>query len=246
VIDTHAHLDACEDAPGDLVARAREAGVGRVIWVAAWPESWRPALELAEREDGVYAVLGLHPQRADEELPAEKLRDLLASERAVAVGETGLDFYRDYAPRDRQLALFKTELELAKDVGRAVVIHTRAAEEETLQALESFSGTVVMHCFSSPRLLPAALERGYYISFAGNVTYPKALELREAATQVPPDRLLIETDAPFLAPQSQRGRPNEPAFVVHTLAVLAETRGDDRAELEARIDANAATAFSLP
>ena len=126
-----------------------------------------------------------------------------------------------------------------------MVIHTRAADDETRPALESFAGTVVLHCFSSPALLPAALERGWYVSFAGNVTYPTADELREAAALVPPDRILAETDSPYLAPQARRGRPNEPANVVHTLAVLAEARGAAPDELSAQIDANASAAFGL-
>ena len=126
------------------------------------------------------------------------------------------------------------------------MVHTRDADDETAAALEGFEGTVVLHCFSSPSLLPVALERGYYVSFAGNVTFPKAPELREAAAAVPADRLLAETDSPYLAPQPRRGRPNEPAFVVHTVAALADARGEDAAALAEQIDANATAAFSLP
>jgi len=125
------------------------------------------------------------------------------------------------------------------------VIHMRAAEEETTATLEGFEGTVVLHCFSSPELLPVALERGYYVSFAGNITYPKAEHLRAAASQVPADRLLAETDSPYLSPQPRRGRPNEPANVVHTVAVLADVRGEDPATLARQLDENAASAFSL-
>ena len=131
-------------------------------------------------------------------------------------------------------------------MGKPVVIHCRAAEDETARMLEAFDGVVVLHCFSSPELLPVALERGYYVSFAGNVTYPKAEELREAARHVPADRILAETDTPYLAPQPVRGRPNEPANVIHTLAALAEVRGDDAEALARAIDANATAAFSLP
>jgi TatD DNase family protein len=126
------------------------------------------------------------------------------------------------------------------------VIHTRDASVETVAALTAFDGTVVLHCFSAPELLPAALERGYYVSFAGNVTYPKAAELREAARAVPPERLLAETDSPYLSPQPRRGRPNEPANVVHTVAALAEARGEEPGALSARLHANAAAAFDLP
>jgi TatD DNase family protein len=248
VIDTHAHLDACADRPSALLRRAREAGVERVLTVGTGIESSRAALDLAERHEEVFAVLGIDPHQAGgrEADRLAELRELLDHERAVAVGETGLDFFRDHAPRDRQLRLFEAELDLAAELGKPAVIHSRDADEETARALERFHGTVVLHCFSSPGLLPAALERGYYVSFAGNVTYPKANELRTAAAAVPAERILAETDSPYLSPQPRRGRPNEPANVTHTVAVLAEARRADADELAARIDANAAVAFSLP
>jgi TatD DNase family protein len=246
VIDTHAHLDG-PDAP-ELLARAREAGVGRVIAVGTTIDGCRRALQLAERDPGVFACLGIHPHEAagEEAERADELRELLEHPRAVGVGETGLDFFRDYAPHDAQRRLFDRQLELARELGRPVVIHTRAADDATLAALAGFEGTVVLHCFSSPALLEPALERGWYVSFAGNVTYPKAQELRAAAARIPADRILAETDTPYLSPQPRRGRPNEPANVVHTLAALAEARGEDADELGARIEANAAAAFRLP
>ena len=246
--DTHAHLDACADPPAELLVRARAAGVERIVAIGSGLDSCRETLAIARREHRVFAALGIHPHQAAEP-DAERLdelRGLLADERAVALGEIGLDFYRDYAPRDRQQRLFEHQLELAAELGKPVVVHTRAAVEQTAAALESFAGIVVLHCFSEPDLLPLALERGYYLSFAGNVTYPKAGQLREAARLVPAERLLVETDSPYLAPQPRRGRPNEPANLVHTVAALAETRGEDEATLSARLDANATTAFSLP
>ena len=170
----------------------------------------------------------------------------LAHPKAVAVGETGLDFFREYARHDAQHRLFDLQLQLARELSRPVVIHTRAADDATLEHLSAHEGTVVLHCFSSPALLEPALDRGWYVSFAGNVTYPKAEELRAAAARVPDDRLLAETDAPYLAPQPVRGRRNEPANVVHTLAALAEARRADTNELAAQIDANAAACFGLP
>ena len=245
--DTHAHLDACVEPAEELVARARAAGVERIVAVGSGLDSCRETLAIANRERGVWAALGVHPHQAGdpdaEQL--DELRRLLGDERAVAVGETGLDFYRDYAPRDRQRDLFRRQLELAAELGKTVVVHTRVADEETAAALEAFEGTVVLHCFSSPELLPVALERRYYVSFAGNVTYPKAEELREAARRIPADRLLAETDSPYLSPQPRRGRPNEPANVVHTVAALAEAREEEPAQLAARLDANAVSAFSL-
>jgi TatD DNase family protein len=248
VIDTHAHLDACAEPADDLVARARDAGVERIVSVGSGLESWRETLAITRRHDGVFAALGIHPHQAAEHDAEglDELRDLLSDSRAVAVGETGLDHYRDYAPRDRQLDLFEGQLALAAELDKPVVVHTRDASDETAAALAGFDGTVVLHCFSSPELLSVALDRGYYVSFAGNVTYPKAEELREAARAVPWDRLLAETDSPYLSPQARRGRPNEPANVVHTVAVLAEARGEPEDELASQLDRNAAAAFGLP
>ena len=247
MIDTHAHLDSAE-APEELLARARAAGVDKIVAIGSGLGSCRTTLAIAEREPGVFAALGVHPhQAADKDAGRlDDIRALLASPRAVAVGETGLDFFRDYAPRDRQRRLFDAELTLAAELQKPVVVHTRAAEAETAAALAEFSGTVVLHCFSSPELLQVALERDYYVSFAGNVTYPKASDLCEAAALVPLERILAETDTPYLAPQPVRGRPNEPAHVVHTVVALAEARGEDPSELAVRIEANAQAAFSLP
>ena len=245
MIDTHAHLDP-EDA-SEVLARARDAGVGRVLAVATTLAGARETLALAERHDGVYACLGIHPHNAGDP-DADRLGELallLSHERAVAVGETGLDYFRDYAPRSAQRSLFDRQLELARECDKPVVIHTRAADEDTLEVLAGFEGTVVLHCFSSPALLGPALEHGWYVSFAGSVTYPTAGDLREAVRNVPADRLLAETDSPYLAPQPVRGRRNEPAYVVHTLAALAELRGESPDELAARIDANASVAFGL-
>jgi TatD DNase family protein len=250
VIDTHAHLDGCELPPAELVARAREAGVGRVITIGSGIESCRTALAIARREAGVFAALGIHPHQASgpeaTDAAIAELAELLADEGAVAVGETGLDFYRDWAPREDQGRLFAAQLQLAAELGKPVVIHNRDADSEVAEALAGFDGTVILHCFSSPGLLGTALERGYYVSFAGNVTFSTADVLREAARRIPAERVLAETDSPYLAPEPRRGRPNEPANVVHTVAALAETRGEDASELAAQIDANATEAFSLP
>ena len=246
MIDTHAHLDACAHPPDELVRRARDAGVGTILTVGTTIERCRTALELADRHDDVFAIVGIHPHEATDDHDLDALRDLLADPRAVAVGETGLDFFREYAPHDRQRALFRQHLELAAELGKPVVIHNRAADEDVLEELASFEGTVVLHCFSSPSAMPTAIEHGYYVSFAGNATYKNASELRLAATQVAADRLLTETDAPYLSPEPLRGRPNEPANVVHTLAALASARGEDVDELAAQVDENAKRAFGLP
>ena len=248
MIDTHAHLDACADRPSALIRRARAAGVDRIVTVGTGIDSCRAALELAERHEEVFAALGIDPHQATDHEASRigELRELLDHERVVAVGETGLDYFRDGSARDRQRRLFDAELALASEVGKPVVIHTREADRDTADVLAGFTGTVVMHCFSSPGLLATVLERGYYVSFAGNVTYPKANDLRSAAAQVPGERILAETDSPYLAPQLRRGRPNEPANVMLTVATLAEVRREDADELGAQIDANASAAFSLP
>jgi TatD DNase family protein len=247
LIDTHAHLDACAEPPGTVLERAQTAGVERVITVGTGIDSCRTALRLADEEAGVYAALGIHPHDADTDdaRRLDELRELLAHDRVVALGETGLDHYRDYAARASQLRLFVEQLALADEVDLPVVIHSRAAAADTADALVSFPGDVVLHCFSEPELLGVALKRGYYISFAGNVTYPKAVALRDAARQVPADRILFETDCPFLAPQPVRGGSNEPAYLVHTVDALAEVRGTSRDELVQAVDANADRLFGL-
>lgn len=247
MIDTHAHLTALDDED-EAVRRAVEAGVTRILTVGTDVDDCRRALALTERHDGVFAILGIHPHEAGTagEKELRELRQLLAHPKVVGVGETGLDWYRDYAPRDDQRRLFAAELELAAELGKPVVIHTRAADDDTLAGLAHFSGTVVLHCFSSPQMLPAALERSWYVSFAGNATFPKAVDLRLAASQVPAERILAETDSPYLAPQPVRGKRNEPANVVHTLAALARTRGSEPSELERQIELNAAECFGLP
>jgi TatD DNase family protein len=246
VIDTHAHLDALDD-PGGAVGRARAEGVTRVVTVGTGIDSCRRALELAERHDGVYAALGIdqHQAATGEASRIDELRALLAHPKALAVGETGLDGHHTFATLDQQRALFERHLELADELAKPVVVHCREAATEIAAILAGFRGTVVLHCFSEPGLLEPVRRHGWYASFAGNVTYPRSEALREAAARVPADRLLAETDSPYLAPQGLRGRPNEPANVVRTLSVLAEARGETADELGQRIDANATAAFRL-
>jgi TatD DNase family protein len=247
VIDTHAHLDACEGPVAKVLERARDAGVTRVVTIGTGIDSCRRSLELAEAHEGVVAALGIDPHQAStpEAGRVGELRRLLAHPKAVAVGETGLDNHHRLAEPSDQRRLFGEQLALADELGLPVVVHSREADTDTAAALAGFGGPVVLHCFSSPPLLAIALERGYFVSFAGNVTFPKAAELREAASEVPFDRLLVETDSPYLAPQPVRGRRNEPAFVQHAVRTLAEVRGVDPAELGSQVDANADEVFRL-
>ena len=246
--DSHAHLDVCAEDAAALVDRARVAGVSRIVTIGTGIESCRTALAIADAHEGVYAALGIDPHQAGtaEAERIGELRDLLAHPKAVAVGETGLDNVRREATPIQQQALLDAHLELADELGLPVVIHNREADSETARALETFGGTVVLHCFSSPELVPVAVERGYFVSFAGNATYRTAAALREAAAQVPRDRIVVETDSPYLAPQPVRGKPNEPANVTHTVHALAGARGESVEELAAATHANAATAFALP
>jgi TatD DNase family protein len=247
VTDSHAHLDACEDDASALVERAREAGVTRIVTIGTGIDSCRAALRIAEAHDGVHAALGIDPHRAatPEARRIDELRELLAHPKAIAVGETGLDTVRRHATPAEQRRLLDAHLELAEELELPIVIHNREADAETVSALAAFRGTVVLHCFSSAELAPVAVERGYYTSFAGNVTYANAAALRSAATTIARDRILVETDSPYLAPLPLRGRPNEPANIVHTLHVLAEARGESFDDLATVTDSNATAAFAL-
>lgn len=246
--DSHAHLDACDEAASTLVERARDVGVTRIVTIGTGIESCRQALAIAEENDGVYAALGIDPHQAGspEAARIHELRELLAHPKVVALGETGLDTVRRYATPQQQRRLLDEHLALAEELDLSVVIHNREADEETVAALEPFTGTVVLHCFSSPDIVSVAIDRGYYLSFAGNATYSNAASLREAAEVVPRDRILVETDSPYLAPQPVRGTPNEPGTVVHTIRALAAVRGETFEELAAATHANAAAAFALP
>jgi TatD DNase family protein len=247
VIDSHTHLDRGPAPGAELVAAARAAGVRRILTIGMDSESCRAALELAEAHEEVFAAVGRHPNASTgyDDAVTEELRELAAHPRVRAIGETGLDDYRDYAPRADQERAFSAQIELAREVAKPLVIHTRAADEDTIATLDREAGglEVILHCFSMPSRLEACLERGWWISFAGNVTYPKARELAAAAERVPLDRVLVETDAPYLTPQVHRKERNQPAYVVHTARFVAERRGVSYEELEAAVEANSARLF---
>jgi TatD DNase family protein len=248
MIDSHTHLHLCEPPNAQLVEDAAAAGVTRMLTVGIDGASCRAALAAAEDFPQVYAAIGRHPNAAKgfDHADLAELQALAAHPRCVAIGETGLDFYRDSAPpRADQQRAFAAQIELARHTRKPLVIHTRAAESETLDQLahEADGVSVVMHCFSMPERLDECVARGYAISFAGNVTYKNAAELADAAKRVPEDLLLMETDAPYLTPQVVRKHRNQPAFVMHTLAFVAQLRGVSADELGATVERNAARVF---
>jgi TatD DNase family protein len=247
VIDSHTHLDRGPAPEPELVAEARAAGVKRILTIGMDSASCRAALHAAEAHEGVYAAIGRHPNEATgyDDAVTTELRELAVHPRCRAIGETGLDDYRDYAPRADQERAFRAQIDIAHELGKPLVIHTRAAEDDTVATLAQHARglEVVLHCFSMPARLDECLEHGWWISFAGNVTYPKATDLAEAAEQVPLDRLLVETDAPYLTPQAVRKERNRPAYVVHTARFVAERRGISYDELDAAVEANAARLF---
>jgi TatD DNase family protein len=247
VIDSHTHLHLCEPPDTELVAAAEAVGVTRMLTVGTDGASSRLALTAAEAFPQVYAAVGWHPNAAKgfDDADLAELQALAAHARCVAIGETGLDFYRDTAPRADQERAFAAQIALAHETGKPLVIHTRAADDATLDQLASEASglSVVIHCFSMPARLEECLERGYAISFAGNVTYKNAADLAEAARLVPEDRLLVETDAPYLTPQVVRKERNQPAFVAHTVAFIAALRGVSTAEIGATVERNAARVF---
>jgi TatD DNase family protein len=247
VIDSHTHLDLCEPPDAELVSAAERAGVMRMLTIGIDGASCRAALAAAEAFPQVYAAIGRHPNAATgfDDADLAELRALAAHERCVAIGETGLDFYRDGAPRTDQERAFAAQIALARESSKPLVIHSRAAEQETLSQLaaEAEGLSVVIHCFSMPARLHECLERGYAISFAGNVTYKNAADLAAAASAVPDEHLLVETDAPYLSPQVVRKHRNQPAFVVHTAEFLAELRGVSLNELSETVERNAARTF---
>jgi TatD DNase family protein len=248
VIDSHTHLDMCEPPTAELVDAALAAGVTRIVTVGTTSESCRAALAAAEEFEPVYAAIGRHPNEAAgfNDAVLGELRDLAQHEKCVAIGETGLDYYRDYAPREDQQRAFASQIELAAELDKPVVIHTRAAEDDTLRALNerASEARVILHCFTMAARVRECLEHDHWwFSFAGNATYPKATDLRQAARLVPAARLLVETDAPYLAPQAVRGKPNQPAYVVHTARAVAEERGVPYSEFEATTECSAAAVF---
>lgn len=252
LIDSHAHLDdgAFDNDREAVFVRAREAGVEAIINVGFNAARWATTLALCERFPDTYAVLGLHPHDATawDATTAERLREVLRQPNVVGLGEIGLDFYRDYAPHDRQRAALLAQLALARETGLPIVVHSRAAEEETV-ALIAESGVTrgVLHSFSGPlAVAERALALGLHLSLTGPVSYPKAEHQRDLARLIPLDRLLLETDCPYLAPQARRGKRNEPAFLRFTAAAIAGARGEPIDAVIGAAGRNTLQLFALP
>lgn len=247
MIDSHTHLDSCEPPNAELVGQARAAGVKRILTIGTELESCRAALAAAGEFDEVFAGIGLHPNATTgfKASDADWIAELAAEDNCRAVGETGLDYYRDNAPRVDQFSAFQAQIEIARSVDKPLVIHTRSADDDSIAQLREYADgvTVILHCFSMPDRLDECLAEGWFISFAGNVTYKKAQDLAAASAKVPDDRILVETDAPYLTPQVVRKEHNRPEFVAHTARFVAQCRDQSYEEFDALVEANAAALF---
>jgi TatD DNase family protein len=253
MIDSHTHLFLCERSESELVADALAAGVKRMLNVGLGGKENAAAIGAAERHAEVFASVGCHPTETGgfDDARASEIAELAAHEKVRAIGETGIDYYRDTASPADQRRAFEAQVAIARERGLPIVIHGRDKDDETkaideiFEVLDEGAGDtpVILHCFSAPWRAADAAERGWYCSFAGHTTYPGSTDLREAARELPAELILVETDAPYLAPQTVRGKPNEPAYVVDTARVLAGMRGISYEELEEIVEANARTLF---
>jgi TatD DNase family protein len=252
LVDSHCHLDFPDFASelDETVARAREAGIGHMLTISTRIRKFGDVLAVAERFPDVTCSVGTHPHSASEErgIPVSEIVEYTSHPRVVAIGEAGLDYFYQNSTREDQEAGFRSHIAAARETGLPLVIHTRAADEDTARILreETARGVfpAVLHCFTGGRkLAETGIELGLYISFSGILTFPKSKELRELAADLPLDRLLVETDSPFLAPQPYRGKRNEPSFVRHTAKVLADVKGVTEAEIAEITTSNFFTLF---
>lgn len=253
LVDSHCHLEykgLVEDQP-NVLARAREAGVGQFLNISTRRSEWGQVVATAERESDVWASVGIHPHEADQhaDLGRDVLLEATHNPRVIAIGETGLDYYYDNSERETQRGLFRMHIGVSRETGLPLIIHTRDAEEDTLEILEDELGKgaypALIHCFTASSAFgKRVLELGLTISLSGIVTFKNAKELQEIAKEIPRGRLLVETDSPFLAPVPHRGRPCEPAFVANTAQFIADLRGEDIEELAAYTTENFRKLFS--
>ena len=247
MIDTHAHLDMLK-TEDDLLESVKK--LDYIITIGCDIDEIYKAVDIANRYENVFASVGFHPYDV-KDLDLEKINLLkelvLKNSKVVAIGETGLDYYRDITPKKKQWKFFEKQIELAKELGLPVIVHSRNADKDTIKILEQyapFKDSGIIHCFGGDiEMMEKSVDLGFYISFAGNITYPKANGLREVLKRTPLDRLLLETDSPFLSPQKRRGKPNKPSNIFYTLEFVAEFLGIDREELEKITDENAKKVF---
>lgn len=251
LIDSHAHLDFPEfdDDRDAVIARAQEAGLTAIVNIGTNLASSRASVALAERYDFIYATVGIHPHDAETATQdaLDELRALTRHPKVVAVGEIGLDYYRDYSPRRAQRQAFRDQLALASALERPVVIHSRDAHSEVFAALRGWEGTGVLHTYAAgPERLDEVIEMDFYIGISGPVTFSSAESLRAVARAVPLNRLLVETDCPYLTPEPHRGRRNEPAYVKHVAQAVAEARDESTRRIAGATTENAQRLFNLP
>jgi TatD DNase family protein len=251
LIDSHAHLDfrQFDDDREKVIERARKAGVVTIVNIGTSPASSRTSVALAERYDFIYATVGVHPHDAKVVTPPvlDELRSLAQHRKVVAVGEIGLDYYRDLSPRPVQRRVFDEQLALAAELGLPVIVHSRDAHDDVLAALRDWKGTGVLHSYSAgPRLLEEVLALGFSVGISGPVTFPKADALRAVAATVPMERLLVETDCPYLTPKPYRGRRNEPAYVQYVAEAVALAREASPVDVAQATTDNARRLFGIP
>lgn len=251
MIDSHCHLDYLKKPVEEALKNAREAGVTDVVTIGTDMKSSEEALRIASENDGVWAAVGIHPHDASafDEAAAAGLARFAEDPKVVGIGETGFDFYRDLSPRDVQAEAFRSQVELAKSLDKALVVHMRDSHDEVFELLREVGPPprLVFHCFSGgPAEAKTALGLGGYLSFAGNVSFPSASDLRKAAEVCPQEQLLVETDSPFLTPVPYRGGPNEPAFVVKVVDAVAKSVGRSAEDVARSTAANARRVFRLP
>ncbi|MFH1848057.1 MAG: TatD family hydrolase [Candidatus Omnitrophota bacterium] len=254
LIDTHCHLDFSQFDPDreEVIGRAKKAGVGLLINIGSSLEGSRRSVELAEKYDFIYATVGVHPHYAEaaiKDSAADILADLAQNKKVVGIGEVGLDYYRNLSPQDAQKEAFRSFIGLSKNAKLPLIIHSRQAHKDTLDILkQECGGSIkgVMHCFSGDEShLKECLDLGLYISFTANITFDRAKGLKELVKKVPLDKIMVETDAPFLAPQAFRGKRNEPSYITYLVEELAGIYGMKKADIEKVTAENAKRLFGL-
>jgi TatD DNase family protein len=247
LIDSHCHLDfpKFDDDRDDIINRARAAGIGRMVTISTRVKQFDPVLAIAEAHDDIYCSIGTHPHYADQEndVKVEHLTKIAAHPKVVGIGEAGLDYHYDNSPRADQAASFRIHIEAARQTGLPLIIHTRDADDDTARILQEEHDKgpfkILLHCFTAGKALAeCGVALGGYVSFSGVLTFKNSDDLRAIAKQLPADRILVETDAPYLTPEPKRGRRNEPAYVVHTAQKLAQVRGVGFDDIERRTTEN--------